>query len=542
MTHHVTVDASAPEAAKADPSYSWEATLWQMIERRAIEQPDSILVTDEKGTALTSAQFRARAERVAAGLRDRGVRAGSIVSWQLPSNIEAMLVFAALCRLDAVQNPLIMMLREPEVDFITAQARSSLLITTEHFRGYGHGDMGRIIASRREHLSVIILDESLPGGGLPDGDPDGLPAFDGLDPDAIRWFFYTSGTTAEPKGARHRDRHLIAAANVFCTAIRPSSDDRIASVAPMAHVGGILYFLSALVSGARLIITEVFDQVSTTRQLSDARVTLCGSGVPFIQGFLAEQRATPEKRLFPDVKAFLIGGATRMPSLHYSARDELGGVGVVSGYGATEAPFSCWGSLDDDDERHAIADGRPRAGVELRIVKEDGTRASQGEVGEVRIAGPTVMAGYVDKRLDAHAFDQDGYFRTGDLAYLDADGYLVIAGRIKDVIIRNMENISAREVELPIIDHPAVLIAAVIGLPDEKTGERVCAVVVPTNPASPPTLEELCDHLEGHGLNRRKLPVQLEVMSELPLNAMGKVMKQVLRERVLAASAGEGRS
>lgn len=540
MTHHVTA-ASPAEDARMDPQYSWEATLWQMIERRADERPDSILVTDEKGSRVTSAQFRARAERVAAGLHDRGVGAGSIVSWQLASNIEAMLVFAALCRLDAVQNPLIMMLREPEVDFITQQAGSSLLITTEQFRGYGHGEMARGLAARRVGLSAIVLDDSLAEGGLPDGDPAGLPALDELDTEAIRWLFYTSGTTAEPKGARHRDRHLIAAANVFCTAVRPSSDDRIASVAPMAHVGGILYFLSALVSGGRLIITEVFDPVSTTHQLSEARVTLCGSGVPFIQGFLAEQRATPETRLFPDVKAFLIGGATRMPSLHYSARDELGGVGVVSGYGATEAPFSCWGSLDDDDEHHAIADGRPRAGVELKIVKDDGTAASPGEIGEVRIAGPTVMAGYVDARLDAEAFDEEGYFRTGDLAYLDDDGYLVITGRIKDVIIRNMENISARQVELPIIDHPAVLIAAVIGLPDEKTGERVCAVVVPNDPTSAPTLEELCAHLEAHGINRRKLPVQLEIMSELPLNAMGKVMKQVLRERLLQESAENGR-
>lgn len=359
------------------------------------------------------------------------------------------------------------------------------------------------------------------------------------DPDAIRWLFYTSGTTAEPKGARHRDRHLIASARVFCVAVGPVADDRIASVAPMAHVGGILYFMSALVSGARLIITEVFDPAATSRQLNAAGVTLCGSGVPFIQGFLAQQRAHPETPLFPDLKAFLIGGATRMPSLHYTARDELGGVGVVSGYGATEAPFSCWGSLDDDDHHHSIADGRPTSGVQLKIVREDGIRAERGEPGEVRIAGPTVMAGYVDETLNAAAFDDEGFFRTGDIGYLDDDGYLIISGRIKDVIIRNMENISAREVELPIIDHPAVLIAAVVGLPDEKTGERVCAVVVPVDPTAPPSLEELCAHLESHGINRRKLPVQLEIVEELPLNAMGKVMKKVLQERILAASTGE---
>jgi len=533
MVHNVQESASVG----ADALYAWDPTLWQMIERRAAERPDSVLVTDEKGAVVTSAEFRVRAERVAAGLSARGIGAGSIVSWQLASNIESMLVFAALCRLEAVQNPLIMMLREPEVDFITRQAESRLLITSEHFRGYAHGDMARSLAARRDGFSAIVLDESRANGGLPDGDPATLAPFVGEDPDAIRWLFYTSGTTAEPKGARHRDRHLIAGAHVFCAAVRPTSEDRIASVAPMAHVGGILYFMGALVSGARLIITEVFDPVTTTRQLSEAGVTLCGSGVPFIQGFLAEQRANPDEPLFPNVKAFLIGGATRMPSLHEAARDELGGVGVVSGYGATEAPFSCWGSLGDSDRHHAIADGRPAEGVDVRIVKEDGSLAAAGESGEIRIAGPNVMAGYVDSSLDADAFDADGYFRTGDLGCLDDEGYLVITGRIKDVIIRNMENISAREVELPIIDHPAVLIAAVVGLPDEKTGERVCAVVVPADPSRPPSLADLCAHLESRGINRRKLPVQLEIVDELPLNAMGKVMKQALRERLLGAAS-----
>lgn len=506
----------------------WAPTLWQLIERRADEAADSVLVMDEKGNVVTAAAFRDRAERLAAGLMARGVGPGSVVSWQLPSNIEAMLVFAALCRLDVVQNPLIPMLREPEVDFITAQAGTTLLIVPRVFRRFDHAAMAAAIAGRRAGLDVLVVDD-----GLPEGDPAALPdaAASG---EEVRWLFYTSGTTAEPKGARHCDRSIIAGAKVFTRALRPTADDRIASVAPMAHVGGILYFLGALVAGARLIITEVFDPVATTRQLSEAGVTLCGSGVPFIQGFLAEQRRRPEVPLFPDVKAFLIGGSSRMASLHVAARDELGGVGIVSGYGATEAPFSCWGSIDDDDAHHALADGRPAEGVGIRVVREDGSEAGPGESGEVRIKGPTVMKGYVDASLDESAFDDDGYFRTGDLGYLDDEGYLVISGRIKDVIIRNMENISAREVELPIIDHPGVLIASVIGLPDEKTGERVCAVVVPNDPQRPPTLEDLCAHLTAAGLNPRKLPVQLEIVDELPLNAMGKVMKQQLQKRFAA--------
>src|SRR5699024_4858174 len=176
-----------------------------------------------------------------------------------------------------------------------------------------------------------------------------------------------------------------------------------------------------------------------TRQLSEAGVTLCGSGVPFIQGFLAQQRLVPQTPLFPHIKAFLVGGASRVESLHYQAKTELG-AGIVSGYGMTESPFMSWGMLGDTDHRRALADGRPGGRVDIIIVRDDGTHAGANEPGEIRVKGETLMAGYVDSSLDAEAFDTHGYFRTGDLGYLDEDGYLFITGRIKDVIIRILVN------------------------------------------------------------------------------------------------------
>jgi acyl-CoA synthetase (AMP-forming)/AMP-acid ligase II len=510
--------------------YKWADTLWGLVENRARQSPDSLLVSDEKGRRITAREFRDRSERVAAGLMRHGVGPGSVVSWQLPSNIEAIVLFTALARLDAVQNPLIMMLRENDVEFITRQAGTELLIVPPSFRKYEHGAMAERISQRVPGLRVLVLEE------LPEGDPATLPPADQLDGSRERWIYYTSGTTAEPKGAKHTDQHIIAGARIFCAAVQPLAEDHLASVAPVAHVGGVLYFLGALVPGGDLIITEVFDPVSTTKQLSEADVTLCGSGVPFIQGFLAQQRLQPERKLFPHVKAFLVGGASRVESLHYQAKEELGGVGIVSGYGMTESPFMSWGAQGDSDWHHACADGRPGSGIELIIVNDDETRAAPGESGEIRVKGETLMTGYVDSSLDAKAFDDHGYFRSGDLGYLDDKGFLIISGRIKDVIIRNMENISAREVEIPLIEHPQVLIASIIGLPDNMTGERVCAVVVPADPADPPTLQGLCEHLLGTGLNPRKLPVQLEIVTELPLNAMGKVMKQALQKRYGPAS------
>jgi non-ribosomal peptide synthetase component E (peptide arylation enzyme) len=301
----------------------------------------------------------------------------------------------------------------------------------------------------------------------------------------------------------------------------------------MAHVGGVLHVLSALSTGSRIVITEIFDPASTPEQMAAAEVTLGGSGVPFIQVYLRRQRETPDRRLFPTARAFLVGGAPRPLALHYQVRDELGGVGIVSGYGLTECPYLSWGRVDDPDEKLAATEGRPVPSTEITIVDDEGRPVPPGVSGELRVRAPQLMLGYLDPSLDDDAFDEDGYFRTGDLARVDEDGYLSITGRLKDVIIRNMENISAREVENAALTFSRVAEMAVIGLPDDQTGERVVAVVVPADPADPPTLEQLCAHLRAEGLNPRKLPVQIEYVDGLPRNAMFKVVKKQLKEQFL---------
>ncbi len=484
------------------------------------------MVVDELRRRVTFGEFRDRALRVAAGLADHGVGPGAVVSWQLPSRIDTMVLFAALSRLGATQNPLIMMLREPEVEFICGQAGSRLLVVPERYRAYEHGKMADSIAAGRDRLTTMLVD-----GGLPVGDPAGLPAAVPSGDTEVRWIFYTSGTTSKPKGAQHTDRGLLAAAMTYCRAMQPTPDDKIASLAPIAHVGGILHVLTSLITGASIIIADVFEPSAVAELLGECGVTIGGSGLPFGRAFLELQRTRPDRPLFPEMKAFLVGGSPRPESLHYQIRDELGGVGLVSGYGLTECPYIAWGTLHDTDHQHATTEGPPGPGADLRIVRADGSLANPGEAGELRVKAPQLMLGYVDEDLNRDAFDDEGYFRTGDLAFLDEDGYLTITGRLKDVIIRKMENISAREVEEHLITHPGVADAAVIGVPDEEAGERVCAVVVPADPAVPPSLAELCEHARGRGLNVRKLPERLEIVEELPRNAMGKVVKPRLRER-----------
>ncbi|HVV08095.1 class I adenylate-forming enzyme family protein [Amycolatopsis sp.] len=504
------------------PEYLQAPGIWELIARRAELTPDAVLAYDERRRRLTFGGLKEAAERVAAGLASRGVGRGTVVSWQLPSRLSTIVLFTALSRLGAVQNPLIMMLREPEVRFICTQARSELLIVPTEFRGFAHGAMAKTVAAGLPGLDVLIADDELPEAG-----PAG-PAADAADPQ-VRWLFYTSGTTSAPKGARHTDAGLIAAATTYCAALTPDEDDRIAGLAPIAHVGGVLHVLSAVQAGCALIISDLPDPVTTTDLLSELDVTLGGNGVPFARQQLARQRAHPDRPLFPRLKAFLVGGAPRTAELHFEVRDTLGGAGIISGYGLTECPYVAWGSFADGEHEHATTEGRAGPGTELRVVLEDGSPAAPGEPGELRVKARQLCLGYVDSTLDAEAFDEDGFFRTGDLATVDENGYLTITGRLKDVIIRNMENISAREVEDHLLGCAGVADAAVIGVPDADTGERVCAVVVPDGPA--PDLAALCAQLLARGLNKRKLPERLEIVTELPRNAMHKVVKRELRDR-----------
>ncbi len=497
--------------------------LWELVEARARATPDAPLAVDEAGDVLTFAGLRDDALRAAAGLRALGVGEGSVVSWQLPTWRTSMVLVAALARLGAVQNPILPIYRSREVGFVVGQAGARLLVTPSVWRSFDYGAMAAELAASSDHLEVLVADRELPTGG-----PDDLPPPPA--PGPVRWLFYTSGTTADPKGAQHTDETIRAAAAGMAERLALRPEDRGGLVFPFTHIGGITWLFASLLAGSSNIITEAFDPVATPALLRREDVTLAGSGTPFHLAYLAAQRAAPDEPLFPSVRAFPGGGAPKPPQLHHDVKAELGGVGVVSGYGLTEAPLLTMSSVEDPDDALASTEGRPLPGVELRLVTLDGRVAGPGEEGEVRAKAPQVMRGYVDPALDADAFDDDGWFRTGDLGRLEPGG-LVITGRLKDVIIRKGENISAKEVEDVLYGHPKVADVAVIGLPDPALGERCCAVVASRDPADPLRFEELVAFLEETGLMRQKFPERLELVDALPRNPSGKVLKAALRER-----------
>ena len=505
--------------------------LWELVETRAAETPDARTAVDERGEALTFAELRDRAERVAAGLAaSHGIREGDVVSWQLPTWIESMVLVGALARVQAVQNPILPIYREREVGFIVPQAGTKLLIVPSTFRGFDFEAMARGIAQRAGGVEVLVADRV-----LPEADPASLPPPPpATTPDdaPVRWLFYTSGTTADPKGAKHTDHTIAAAARGMVERLALVPEDRSALVFPFTHIGGIIWLYSSLMVGFVNVLDEAFDPDRTTAFLSEQDVTLAGAGTFFHMAYLKAQRAKPDTKLFPSVRAYPGGGAPKPPQLHHDMKDEVGGVGIVSGYGLTEAPIISMASVEDDDETLANTEGRATPGVELRVVTMEGKVAGVGEEGEIRAKAPQLMRGYVDPGLDAEAFDEQGWFRTGDLGTLDAAGNVTITGRLKDIIIRKGENISAKEIEDVLFQHPKVADVAVVGLPHPEFGEIACAVVVPADDTGAITLEDVTGFLDERGLSKRKWPERVEVVEALPRNPAGKVLKQDLRARL----------
>ncbi len=508
-----------------------ETTLWGLVDRRAEMSPDALFALDEAGTSMSFSEYRNASLRLAAGLAARGVHRGSTVSWILPTGFPALLLMAALSRLGAVQVPIIPIYRRREVEFCLRQTRAELLIVPRVFRGFDYASLAEDLARDGAVANLIVLDAE-----LPEGDPGSLPdEFAHDEADAVRWIYYTSGTTSDPKGVRHTDGSVMQPSYGLAAAMDLRPEDRIAFVFPVTHLGGANSLVAALSTGCSHLLVERFDPPSTLDFLAASGVTHAGAGPVFHKAYLEAQRASGSGTLFPEIRVFQGGGAQKDPKLHFDLKNEIGGMGILSVYGMTECPIVSLGRSGEPDEKLAYTEGRVNLDeTVVHVVRSDGTTAGAGEEGELRIRSPQLMKGYVDAALDRDAFDQEGFFKTGDLGSIDADGHLIISGRIKDLIIRKGENISAAEVENLLLGHPKVRDVAVIGLPDPETGERCCAVVVSREPEESLEFEEMVTFLREAELMIQKIPEQLEIVGELPRNPSGKILKREIRERFAA--------
>jgi cyclohexanecarboxylate-CoA ligase len=296
-------------------------------------------------------------------------------------------------------------------------------------------------------------------------------------------------------------------------------------------VGGLINLLSVLLIGHRLVLIDAFDPKTATDHFARHGVSVVGGGPVFYAAFLEEQRRRPGEPILPAFRAFSGGGAPMPSELHYEVLREMGGRGCLHGFGMTECGIICANDVDDADERLAKTAGRPIPGIALRVRRLGGGLAAVDEEGEVELRGPAVCRGYVDPAATAAAFDAEGWFRTGDLGRVDAAGYLTITGRLKDIIIRKGENISADEIEDLLYLHPKVADVAVIGLPDPARGELVCAIVTPADASAPLSFEEMVEHFRAAKVMTQKIPERLELLDAIPRNATGKILKLDLRRR-----------
>lgn len=513
-------ESEIPTATETAHALGGSRTLWELVERRAALTPGRPVLLQGDRT-LTFGELRDRAERVAAGLYGMGVRPGTVVAWQLPTRIETAVLSFALARLGAVQTPVIPFYRDKEVGFALRESGAEFFAVPGVWRGFDHTAMARRLGARG-------VFEAYDPEGMPDGDPAVLPP-PPADGTAVRWIYWTSGTTSDPKGVLHTDRSLLAGGSCLAHALHLAPDDVGSMAFPYAHIAGPDYTVMLLLYGFPAVMFEHFALPEALDEYRKHGVTVAGGSTAFYAMFLAEQRKQPGEPVIPTLRLLAGGGAPKPPEIYHAVVRELG-CRLTHGYGMTEVPMITMGDPGDTAENLATTEGRPPAGMEIRITAD----------GEVRLRGEAVCRGYLDPAQTAAAFDEDGFLITGDVGHLTPSGHLVLTGRIKDIIIRKGENISAKEIEDLLHEHPGVADAAVIGLPDPERGERVCAVVEQPPGAAPLTLAEVTAFLRKAGLSVFKLPEQLEVVDALPRNeTLRKVLKYKLRERY-GAGAPEG--
>jgi cyclohexanecarboxylate-CoA ligase len=512
---------------------SLPSTFWELVTQAANERPTAPVISDDHGRSLTRSQLREAAEGTAAALQGLGVKPGTVVSWQLPTTIESVVLLVALARAGAVQNPLIPLLREAEVSFITRQVGTELLIVPEEWRGFRHGDMAADLA-RGIGFDVLKLDLADLGTRSPEDIRLPIAGADELAPPpsihGARWIYYSSGTTADPKGARHTDSSVMSSSNALLELMGLGGDDIYPIPWPISHIGGVSVLTSSLRGGVHLVLFDSFDAATTPGRMALYKPTVLGTAVPFFRAYLEAAHQHSGGSLFPSLRLGCFGGAPVPGEIHDEMRATFD-VPLVGSWGLTEFPNATSAAANDSAEIVSTSVGRPASGVSVRAINAKGDICVEGQEGELQLRGPQCFSGYVDQTLDAASIDADGWFHTGDLGTIDSAGNVRITGRLKDIIIRNAENISVVEVEDFLYRHPAIADAAVVGIPDPRTGERVVAFVV-LRDADSVSLAEMRDHCHLQGLAVHKCPEQLEVIEAIPRNAMGKVLKQELRSRL----------
>jgi len=512
--------------APADVTARWRAKhVWTdetLLDRLASVGAGTVAIVDGD-VRLTVGNIRERSREVAAALRSRGIGPGSTVAWLLPNWWESVVLCWAIWRCGAVASPITPTLGEREVGFILARTRASIVVVPRAFRGTDYPALVRATGYRGDVIAMRdgSLPSALSGDGAAGDDAVGITVDD---PAVVLW---TSGTTAEPKGVVHTHQSLRVEADSIVAAHAMQPGESLLLPMPVTHVAGLTYGILLPVTNAiTTVLMDTWDPGRALELLEAESISVMISTPVFMRTMIDNAAFARTDR--SSVRLFSLGGAGVAPAMVREGADAFG-CWCKRTYGSTEYPTLTTGRAGDTIERDATTDGPLIGAAELRIADPQTLEdLPPGTAGELLVRGPEMFTGYLDEIMDADAFVDGGWFRTGDLAIYDGE-YLTIVDRLKDVIIRGGENISAQEVEALLVTHAAVTEAACVAVPDPIMGEKVCAYVIPTA-ACAPTLDELRTHLLACGLARFKLPERLELRDTLPRTASGKVQKARLRE------------
>ena len=531
-----------------------ERTINDALDAAVAAVPDKTALTavQVEGGAVTRFSYRelaTMADRIAVGLSRLGVGQGDIVAVQLPNWWQFTLVYLACSRIGAVMNPLMHIFRERELSFMLQHGEAKVAIVPQSFRGFDFAQMLEGLRPQLPHLQHVVVVGAVQGAEPAPHSFEALlsgPAWEESPgaaellrahrpgPDDVTQLIYTSGTTGEPKGVMHSANTVLANIVPYAERLRLGADDVVLMASPMAHQTGFMYgLIMPIWLQASAVLQDVWEPKKAIALIRQERVTFTMASTPFLTDLartVTEQTGEGGEGV-PSLRTFLCAGAPIPGALVEQARAALGAK-IVSAWGMTENGAVTLTRLDDADERSFNTDGLPLPGVELKVVDVDGQAVPAGEAGRLLLRACSNFGGYL-RRPHLNGTDAEGWFDTGDLARIDAQGYVRITGRSKDVIIRGGENIPVVEIESLLYRHPAIAHAAIVAYPDERLGERACAVVVP-RPGHSIDLPGIVEFLKAQKVAVQYIPERLIVRDAMPSTPSGKIQKFKLRELLAA--------
>ncbi len=513
-------------------------TLGDYLDRWASAAPRKVAAVDGVHR-LSYEELAGAADRIAHGLRALGVEPGSPIACQLPNWTELLLLILAATRLGVPLTPIPPIYRANELRFILGLLEAPVLVIPRTFRKHDYVGMAAGLRAELPRLEHVFVARGAPGEGMRPladltetawEDRPGRRSLPGTDPNAVTEIVFTSGTTGEPKGVMHTANTILAIVLPLVERLQFTERDVVIMASTIGHQTGYLYGMTLpLVAGGQMVWMDTWDAAEAARLIEAHGCTYTMGATPFLR----DLTYTPalERHRTGSLRLFISAGASIPRVLVRDARANLR-CAISAGWGMSENGLVTCNGLDDPEDKVCGTDGRPVRGMELLVVDEADRPIPTGTEGNLLVRGAAQFVGYF-KRLEytRACHTAEGWFRTGDRAALDAEGYLTITGRSKDIIIRGGENIPVAEVENLLFAHPKVASVAVVAMPDPRLQERACAFVVP-KPGEAVTLEEITAYLASLQVAKFKWPERLEVVAEFPVTPSGKIQKFRLRQAI----------